>query len=116
MSASLMSSKTTALHHQVYIIELDKDVASVPKFKAANPHYLGELPCLYVGVTGLSPEERFRNHMNGHKASSLVKKYGFRLRPDLYAHIKPASYREAAKSERRLAREFRDVGYAVWQN
>jgi predicted GIY-YIG superfamily endonuclease len=103
-------------HHRVYIVELEKDVAGIRKFMEANPDYQGELPCLYVGVTGLSPEQRFQNHKSGTKASRFVQKYGFRLRPDLYAHIKPTTYKEAAKTERRLARQLRAVGYGVWQN
>jgi predicted GIY-YIG superfamily endonuclease len=30
----------------------------------------------YVGMTGLSPEQRFQNHKNGRKAARIVKKHG----------------------------------------
>jgi hypothetical protein len=32
-----------------------------------------------VGMTGLSPEQRFANHKAGIKASSIVKRFGERL-------------------------------------
>ena len=31
---------------------------------------------LYVGMTGLTPEERFRNHKAGRRASKWVRKHG----------------------------------------
>jgi len=42
------------------------------------------VPCLYVGMTGLTPEERFANHKAGTKAAAVVKRYGLRLLPELY--------------------------------
>jgi hypothetical protein len=41
-------------------------------------------PSVYVGMTGLTPEERFANHKAGIKDASLVKRYGIRLLPELY--------------------------------
>ena len=49
----------------------------------------------YVGMTGLSPEQRFENHKNGIKAARVVRKFGERLVPKLYAHLNPMSYEEA---------------------
>ena len=38
--------------HNVYVIELDKDVLYEAKFKKANPDYVTGKPCVYVGMTG----------------------------------------------------------------
>lgn len=38
--------------HNVYVIELDKDVLYEAKFIKANPNYMTGKPCVYVGMTG----------------------------------------------------------------
>ena len=42
------------------------------------------LECFYVGMTGIFPEERFKQHKSGYKSSYWPRKYGVRLRPDIY--------------------------------
>ena len=49
-------------HHHVYIIELDRAVMKERQFCAENPDYAGEKACLYVGLTGRTPEVRFAQH------------------------------------------------------
>lgn len=44
-----------------------------------------------------------------------MRRYGVRLRPDLYEGLNPLSYAEAQRMEKVLARELRVDGYAVWQ-
>jgi hypothetical protein len=68
----------------------------------------------YVGMTGLSPEQRFANHKTGVKAARIVKKFGVRLVPRLYEHLNPMTYREAAAMERQLAGELRLRGFQVF--
>jgi len=68
----------------------------------------------YVGMTGLSPEERFANHRAGVKGARIVKRCGVRLVPKLYAHLNPMSYAEAVEMEPRLAEELRQRGYQVF--
>jgi hypothetical protein len=51
---------------------------------------------LYVGMTGLTPEERFENHRRGCKSASVVTRYGVELAPEWYADIPPMPYQEAA--------------------
>ena len=48
----------------------------------------------YVGMTGLSPEQRFENHKNGIKAARIVRRCGERLVPRLYAAPQPDAVRE----------------------
>jgi hypothetical protein len=46
-------------HHSVYVVELALDVLDEPRFRKANPDYNYGKPCVYVGMTGLSPDVRF---------------------------------------------------------
>jgi hypothetical protein len=64
----------------------------------------------------MSPEQRFQNHMAGVKAARLVRKYGMRLRPDLYQHLNPMSYEDAKQMEIDLTNHLRKSGFAAWQN
>jgi|SRR6185503_17913958 len=106
--------KKVARHH-VYVIELDRAVLKNRKFRAANPHHDPAKPPLYVGMTGLTPEIRFERHKYGVKDNSFVRRYGLRLRPDLFAELNPLPYGEAQRMEVVLARELRNDGWAVWQ-
>lgn len=111
--------------YHVYVIELSKRVFTENrKFREANPQFNGVLECLYVGMTGKSPAERFKQHKTGyvnnkgHKLSAaIVKKYGLYLRGSLYNHIPPMATRaEALKMEETLALHLRRKKYAVWFN
>jgi hypothetical protein len=68
----------------------------------------------YVGMTGLTPEQRFQNHKSGIKAARIVKRCGERLVPRLYAHLNPMPYAEAQEMEVALADSLRKRGYAVY--
>jgi hypothetical protein len=103
-------------HHSVYVVELDPAVREDRSFAAANRECSDELPCLYVGSTGLTPEERFERHKAGVQHSRIVKKYGLKLRPDLYEHLNPMPYEAAVEMERDLADDFRAEGHGVWQH
>lgn len=102
-------------HHSVYVVELHPDVLYERRFVAANPRFDRFQPCVYVGSTGLTPEQRFGNHKAGHKANRYVQRFGIRLRPELYACYNPMPYRGALEMERELAQAFRDMGWSVWQ-
>ena len=108
--------QSTEKKHNVYVIELDEAVLRKKKFLDANPHYRGKKGCLYVGMTGLSPAERFEQHKRGYKSGKFVEEFGLRLRPDLYKGKNPMTYEKACKMEPKLARKLRKKGYAVWQN
>lgn len=68
----------------------------------------------YVGMTGLSPEQRFNNHRQGVKAARIVRKFGERLVPKLYAHLNPMPYSTAKQMEAFLADSLRKRGYLVF--
>lgn len=101
--------------HNVYVVELDRAVWSLARFAEANPAARSDKPCLYVGLTGLSPEERFRRHKAGIQASRIVRVYGVRLRPRFYARFNPMPFDDAVKMESELARRLRKKGFGVWQ-
>ena len=88
-------------HHSVYVVYL-KD----PKGDGKAGYY--------VGMTGLDPEVRFENHKRGYKAASVVKKFGERLVPKLYAHLNPMPYAKAVEMEVILAESLRKRGYLVF--
>jgi hypothetical protein len=88
-------------HHSVYVVYL------------RNPKGDGKAG-YYVGMTGLSPEQRFENHKNGIKAARVVRKFGERLVPKLYAHLNPMPYERAARMEGFLADSLRKRGYVVF--
>ena len=100
-------------HHYVYVVLLDSKVAGLRWVQADNPDRDPSKPCLYVGMTGLPPEQRFANHKQGIKASSVVKKYGVRLLPQHFEHLNPMPYEAAVQMEEDLAEDLRKAGYTV---
>ena len=88
-------------HHSVYVVYL------------RNPRGDGKAG-YYVGMTGLAPEARFQNHKNGLKAARVVRKYGERLVPKLYAHLNPMPYKKAQWMEVALADSLRKRGFVVF--
>lgn len=90
-----------AAHHSVYVVYLRN-----PKGDGRSGYY--------VGMTGLDPEQRFRNHKAGVKAARIVRKYGERLVPKLFAHLNPMTYRKAKEMEPMLADSLRKRGYLVF--
>ena len=80
-------------------MELHRDVLYERRFRDANPRHDGFAPCVYVGMTGLSPERRFANHKAGVRANRYVQRFGLRLRPDLYAFFNPMPYSAACTLE-----------------
>jgi hypothetical protein len=88
-------------HHSVYVVYL------------RNPRGDGKAG-YYVGMTGLAPEQRFENHKNGIKAARVVRKFGERLVPKLYAHLNPMPYKKAQLMEVALADSLRKRGYLIF--
>jgi hypothetical protein len=109
-----LRSKLESLdHHNVYVVLLDPAVGKLRKVRAENPERDPKKPCVYIGMTGLTPEERFANHKAGIKDASLVKRYGLRLLPELYEHLNPMPFEAAAQMEKDLAEDLRRAGYTV---
>ena len=106
-------SKPSDFHHNVYVILLDDAVLKHPSILRLNRHRDPAKPCVYVGMTGLPVERRFQNHLNGYKSAWVVKKYGLRLLPELYAHLNPMPFAAAVQMELELAEDLRAEGYTV---
>ena len=102
-------------HHNVYVIELSKEVLFEGKFKKCNPKYIAGKPCVYVGMTGLDPDVRFDKHKAGIQSNRYVMQYGLRLLPDLYEGFNPMTYDEAAAMEVEIGIDLRSAGFGVWQ-
>jgi predicted GIY-YIG superfamily endonuclease len=88
-------------HHNVYVVYL-RD----PKGDGKAGYY--------VGMTGLTPEQRFANHKAGIKAASIVRRFGERLVPVLYEHLNPLTYDDALRLEGELAESLRKRGFVVF--
>ena len=102
-------------HHNVYVIELDPAIFNIARFRNANPDRDLLKPAVYVGMTGLTPGERFAKHKAGIRANRYVERFGLRLLPRLYAYANPMPYQAARDMEVELAIALREQGYAVWQ-
>ena len=99
----------------VYVVELDPVVMEEPGFRGQNPGTIEPKGCLYVGMTGLTPEQRLANHRAGHKACRYVTRYALHLRKRLYEKLNPMTWEEAKVMEVELAARLRRKGYAVYQ-
>ena len=111
--AERRSAHSAAFHHHVYVVLLDKAAAKLRRAVKVNPRPDPTKPCVYVGMTGLEPEQRLANHLRGVKASSFVHRYGIRLLPEFYAHLNPMPYDAAVQMEKDLTEDLRRQGYAV---
>lgn len=98
---------------RVYVINLEKTVLKGRDFQRANPDYAPGMPCVYVGSTCRTAEERFEQHLAGIKSSKYVRKFGRSLR---LSECRPAllTRGRAKQRERNLARTFREQGWGVW--
>lgn len=100
-------------HHSVYVVLLDSAAGRLRTVHAANPDRDPSKPCVYVGMTGLTPEERFSNHKQGIKSAWIARRYGIRLLPELYAHLNPLPFEAATQMEKDLTEDLRRAGYTV---
>lgn len=92
---------------------LDAAAAQVPAVRRENPAADPSKPCLYVGMTGLDPIDRFENHKAGIKAASIVIRFGIRLAPEYYEHLNPMPFEAAVQMEKDLAEDLRRAGYTI---
>jgi hypothetical protein len=102
-------------HYHVYVVKLDGAVLNHRRFRDANPGHHPLKACVYVGMTGLTPEQRFDQHKRGYKSGKYVEQYGEKLLPHLYGRYNPMTFEHAVRREEMLARHLRRQGFAVWQ-
>jgi predicted GIY-YIG superfamily endonuclease len=115
LCASLSAASWSRGRHSVYAIELAPAVWRHRAFRARNPGGASG-GYLYIGVTGLTPEQRFERHRLGTQSGRFVRTHGIRLRLDLVEGFSRLPYRIAACMEPKLAAWLRAQGFAVWQN
>ncbi len=101
---------------RLYVIELDPRVRAVAAFDNANPDARPDKPCLYVGITAKTPEERFAQHKAGIRASRYVRDFGVRLRPRYYQFHPLMTRAQALRAEQQRTQALRARGFAVWSN
>jgi predicted GIY-YIG superfamily endonuclease len=109
----LRAKTESSFHHNVYVVLLDPKVAKIKKVLRVNSKRDPKKPCVYVGMTGLAPEERFQNHQTGIKAAWVVQRYGVRLLPQFYECFNPMPFEAATQMEKDLADDLRNQGYTV---
>lgn len=97
--------------YSVYVVELDEAArARAPKEERGHSG-----PCVYVGETGRTPEERFAVHKaGGPKAARVVAVHGIRLRPDLATRGPFLTRAGAVRGEKRVGDRLRRKGYVVF--
>jgi len=58
----------------LYVVELNPKIFEWERhFFEANLRWIPGKQCVYVGMTGLAPEERFRAHLRGEHAAWFVR-------------------------------------------
>jgi hypothetical protein len=68
----------------------------------------------YVGMTGRTPEARYREHLAGQRdGKGFVRDYAVELLPDVYGHLNPMPCKVAEAREYELAEALRAVGLFV---
>ena len=125
----------------VYVIHLSKDVLikdapdkgrwTSKKFVKKNPQYDLEAkikPCVYIGYSSVTPEERYIQHKERIPKKKLSKtgepvrnwnpyaaEFGIRLekKKKPFKKVHKSMY-AAKKHEQNLANYYRKKGYAVW--
>jgi len=69
---------------------------------------------LYVGMTGLTPDERYLNHLAGIKSGKgWVRRYGLGLLPQLVVRLNPMSEPNARVVEGELHARLEEAGFDV---
>lgn len=105
------------MSYYLYIIELDKKVAKSKKFRKQNPHYILGSRCFYVGQSAKAPLLRFKQHKEGYKSNSFVKRFGLNLVPEFYDKYNPIPSRKDAENlEKYIAEKLKISGYGTWFN
>lgn len=104
MSAESTPSTPRVTGFRVYVIELGR-------LPAAGGHRP-----VYVGSTGKTIEDRFRDHINGTRtASRHPHRHGTALLPALFQEEPTYATRDAAETaERRLRTKLEGQGYSVF--
>lgn len=108
-----LRQKQREFHHNVYVVLLSAAVTKHRSVLRLNPKRDPLKPCVYVGMTGIPIDDRYKNHKSGYKSAWVVRRYGVRLMPELYEHLNPMPFEAALQMESDLAQDLRAAGYTV---
>ena len=128
LDAKVITLDKIQAKHRVYAFYMNEEVLDKKKFREANPNYQTGQPCVYVGMTGKTIEERYKEHTNPRhknykKGSKWMKKHGVRgfskaLAINLLSHPnisrETLTFGEALQNEKLYAEWLRSEGYGVW--
>ena len=105
------------MKYYIYIIELDKQVGKLIKFRKENPKFLLGNRCFYVGQSAKKPSVRFKQHKEGYKSNSYARRFGRKLVPEYYEKYNPIPTRKDAEElEEFVANKLRKERYGVLFN
>ncbi|MBT4435936.1 MAG: hypothetical protein HOD00_00185 [Gemmatimonadales bacterium] len=105
------------MSYRLYVARLKPQVLENRRYREANPHYIPGKPCVYVGATGRTRDERFEQHKTGYKANRFVKRFGTVLFEWAFSNTGEFErWADAVVAEEALAARYRSMGWAVWQN
>ena len=105
------------MSYYVYVIELDKEVGKLKKFKKQNPDFIYGSRCFYVVQSAKAPMLRFKQHKDGYKSNSFARRFGIKLVPKFYEKYNPIPTRKDAEElEEYVAIKLRNEDYGVWYN
>lgn len=97
----LRSDGEAGQRHSVYVVLLDEAARKMAPRSLRGSASAERKPCVYVGMTGLTPEARFENRKNGVKAARVTRLHGIRLMPELFEHLNPMPYDAALRKRSR---------------
>jgi len=97
------------VRYNIYVVQLHEHVGMLASVRRRNPQRDASKPCVYIGLTWLPLDAEFDYRGGGWP----VSKWGLRLMPELYKHLRPMTFERAVQSARKLAEELRSKGYSV---
>jgi len=101
----------------LYVIKLKRPVLKDRRFRERNDAtYKRGKPCVYVGLTYLDAEERFKQHVDGVHSARIVRRFGKHLIKSAGSTLGAMTRASAEKKEAALAKQLRSRGWGVWSN
>jgi hypothetical protein len=95
------------LCYSVFVVLLDEDIGTLPHMRRRNPKRDLSKPYIYVGLTPERIDRQFDFRKATIKSEWRVQRFGVRLMPDLYKHLKPMTFEAAVQTARKLAEDLR---------
>ena len=100
-------------HYSIYVVLVDDYVGTLPSIRRRNPNRDVSKPCLYIGITPKRVGRRFDFRTATGGLEWRVRRFGFRLMPELYEQFSPMAYETALQAAEQLAEDLRAKGFGV---